>query len=300
MITDDPLLVVITGATASGKTGLSVELALKLETCIISADSRQFYREMKIGTAAPDPGQLAAVPHHLIGHLSIHDEYNVSRYENDVMEMLPGLFNQFGTVLLTGGSGLYIKAVTEGIDALPDPDPALRQSLKDKLQSEGIVALQQQLMQLDPVHCRKVDLRNPSRLIRALEVCLTCGIPYSSLLQQQPKKRPFRILEFILDVPMSELDRRIHSRLDNMMEAGFLAEAEGLFPYRHLNALNTVGYKELFSVIEGRMTLPDAIQKIRTNTRRYARRQLTWLRSRNQAIRVNTLQEIISNIYSHA
>ncbi len=278
MTTDKPLLVVVAGPTASGKTRLSIQLAQHFNTEIISADSRQFYREMKIGTAAPTTLEQQGIPHHFIGHLSIHDPYNVSKFESEVIALLGNLFKYHPVVIMTGGSGLYIDAVCKGIDDLPDPDPQLRQQLKDLLSDKGINALQASLQQLDPAGYDQMDIYNPSRLIRALEVTLTTGIPYSSLRKQTPRQRPFSVLKTALTLPKEILHHRIHQRVDTMLEAGWIREAEALLPFSHLNALNTVGYKELFSYLKGECSLAEAVEKIKTNTRRYAKRQMTWFR----------------------
>lgn len=278
MTTDKPLLVVIAGPTASGKTALAIQLAQQFQAEILSCDSRQFYRELNIGTAKPTPEELAAAPHHFIGHLSIFESYNVSRFETDALELLSALFRQHPVVIMVGGSGLYIDAVCKGIDTLPDPDPEIRDELKSILERDGIEALRHELRTFDPEYARTADLANPARLIRALEVFRTTGIPYSSLLQNQIKPRPFRILKFCLDLPREILNQRINQRVDEMIAAGLLDEARALSPHRHLNALNTVGYKELFAHLDGQTDLPTAIEKIKTNTRRYAKRQVTWFR----------------------
>jgi tRNA dimethylallyltransferase len=233
---------------------------------------------MKIGTAFPSPGELAAVPHHFVGHLSIFDPYNVSKYESDTLALLDQLFTKHKVVFLVGGSGLYIDAVCQGIDELPDPDPEIRAELKAILERDGIGALRHELQTFDPDYARTVDLANPVRLLRALEVFRTTGIPYSQLRQNQVRHRPFRVLKICLDLPRELLNQRINERVDHMMAEGLIEEARGFFPHRHLNALNTVGYKELFDYFDGLTDLPTAIEKIKTNTRRYAKRQVTWLR----------------------
>lgn len=278
MTIEKPLLIVVAGPTASGKTRLSIQLAQHFGTEIISADSRQFYREMKIGTAAPTTREQEGIPHHFIGHLSIRDPYNVSMFESEVIALLADLFKQHPVVIMTGGSGLYIDAVCRGIDDLPDPDPQLRQQLKNQLSEKGINALQTYLKQLDPPGYDQIDICNPSRLIRALEVTITTGIPYSSLRKQTPRQRPFTVLKTALTLPKEILHHRIHQRVDSMLDAGWIREAETLLPFSHLNALNTVGYKELFSYLKGECSLSEAVEKIKTNTRRYAKRQMTWFR----------------------
>ncbi len=272
------ILVVVLGPTAAGKTDAAIHLAQQLNTEIISADSRQFYREIPLGTAAPSKEQLALVPHHFVGNLSLQQDYNVSQYEKEVLELLNTKFCELDVMIMTGGSGLYIDAVCKGIDQLPDPDPEIRKSLQKKWQQLGITALQQQLQQLDPEFYEQVDRQNPKRLLRALEVCLQTGKKYSELRKNNPQERNFRILKIGLSLPREQLYDRINHRVDGMMEEGWLEEAKSVLPFRHLNALNTVGYKELFTYFDGKLTLEEAIEKIKTNTRRYAKRQLTWFR----------------------
>jgi tRNA dimethylallyltransferase len=276
LLPDYPTLLVIAGPTAVGKTSVAIEVAVHFGCEIISADSRQLYRELKIGTATPTDQQLALVKHHFIGNLSLTEDYNVSRYEQEVLSILPDLFAKRTVVVMTGGSGLYIKAVCDGIDDLPDADPLLRESLQVKLESEGLPSLRGMLQKLDPEYYQIVDPANPTRIIRALEVCLTTGKPYSGFRRQEPAKRDFRILKIGLDLPREELHRNINKRVDQMMAEGLEQEARELYTMRQLNALNTVGYRELFDYFEGKCMLPEAIEKIKTNTRRYARRQLTW------------------------
>jgi tRNA dimethylallyltransferase len=284
MSTEEKVLVVVTGSTASGKTPFSIRLASRYKSEIISADSRQFYREMPIGTAAPSPEEVAIVPHHFVGHLSVRDPYNVSRFETDAMAKLGELFSRSPVAVLVGGSGLYIDAVCRGIDLLPDPDADLRKELRMLLEKEGIGALQRRLAGIDFEYYRVVDRLNPARLIRAIEVTETVGIPYSALRTRKPKARPFRVVKIALQVSKDELDRRIGVRVDAMRKAGLLQEATLLYPLRHLNALNTVGYRELFDHFDGRCSLDEAVDKIKTNTRRYAKRQMTWLR-RDESVR---------------
>ncbi|MFH1159668.1 MAG: tRNA (adenosine(37)-N6)-dimethylallyltransferase MiaA [bacterium] len=271
-----PSLVVVTGPTAIGKTRVAIELAKKLSAEIISCDSRQFYRELAIGVARPTAEELAVIPHHLIGFLSVHDPYNVYRFEADVMKLTEKLFSRSNFVILAGGSGLFIHAVTHGIDDLPDPDPGLRGQLNKKLESEGVERLQDQLRELDPDYFRIVDKHNPKRLLRALEVCLTTGRPYSSFRKSRPRIRPFRTVKIGLNTDRQKLYTKINLRVDQMIASGLFEEARSLYPFRHLNALNTVGYKELFDFMDGKTDFPTAVEKIKTNTRRYAKRQLTW------------------------
>jgi len=278
MTIEKKLLVVLCGPTASGKTTVAVELAKFLKTEIISADSRQFYEDMKIGTAYPSESQLAEVPHHFVGHLLVTDSYNVSRFEKDALDRLDVLFNTYPVVILTGGSGLYIHAVCQGMDVLPDPDPHLRAELKEILAGKGIQALQEKLLGLDPIYYQTVDLNNASRLIRALEICITTGLPYSSLRSQKPRQRPFKVLKIGLELPREELNKRIDERVDRMLADGWLDEARDLYKFRDCNALNTLGYKEIFEHFAEKMRYSEAIEKIKTNTRRYAKRQMTWFR----------------------
>jgi len=278
MTTEKKLLVVLCGPTASGKTAVAVELAKSLKTEILSADSRQFYMDMKIGTAYPSEEQLACVPHHFVGHLHVTDPYNVSRFEKDALDRLDVLFNTYPVVILTGGSGLYIHAVCEGMDLLPDPDPDLRAELKELLAGSGVKALQEKLLALDPVYCQVVDMNNASRLIRALEVCITTGLPYSSLRNQKPVQRPFRVLKIGLELERDELNKRINQRVDRMLADGWLDEARDLYKFRGSNALNTLGYKEIFEHFAETMRYSEMVEKIKTNTRRYSKRQMTWFR----------------------
>lgn len=271
-----PTLLVIAGATAVGKTQFAIDLALSCHTSIISADSRQFYKEMKIGTAAPSEEELATVPHFFIGNLSIHDYYSVSRFEQDVLQLLPTLFAQKPIVIMTGGSGLYIDAVCNGIDTLPDPDPDIRNFIATTFQNEGIENLRRQLQRLDPQFYETCNLADSKRIMRALEVSLQTGKPYSDFLTRHKKKRDFDIVKICLERPREILFNRINLRVEQMMNDGWLQEAEQLFPYRALNSLNTVGYKELFQYLQGELTLSQAVTDIKTHTRRYAKRQMTW------------------------
>ena len=271
-------LLVITGPTAVGKTRAAIALAKQLNAEIISCDSRQMYREMHIGTAVPSPEELSEVPHHFIGNLSIQDYYNVSLYEQDVLHFLSGYFQNKETAVVTGGSGLYLDALCHGIDDLPFMDMELRQDLTRQFQENGIEWLRSQLKLLDPVYYARVDLQNHQRLLKAVEVCLQTGQPYSSLLTRRSRPRPFRVVNFALNRDREDLTERIRTRVDHMMTAGLLEEARSLYPYKDLNALKTVGYKELFDYLEHKYSLEEAIEKIKVNTRRYAKRQITWLK----------------------
>ncbi len=291
----DHKLVVIVGPTAIGKTRVAIEVAKALGTEIISCDSRQMYREMRIGTAVPEPEELAAVPHHFIGNLSVFDYYNVSMFEQECLQLLDKLFQEHQTVVMAGGSGLYVDALCKGIDDFPTVDPEIRRTVTEKFEEEGIEYLRRQLRMLDPEHYAKVDLRNHKRIMKAIEVCLQTGMPYSSFLTAQQRTRPFGIVKILPDRPREELFERINRRTDIMMEKGLLAEAESLYPHRRLNALNTVGYKELFAYMDGVHDLNTATELIRRNTRHYAKRQLTWFGRDAEMIRMHPdkIDEII-------
>ncbi len=293
----DKTLIVITGPTASGKTDISIEVAKHFDTEIISADSRQFYREMKIGTAVPSAEQLQAVPHHFIGQLSVHDAYNVSRYEQDVLEKLEELFREHDYVVMAGGSGLYVDAVCKGIDDMPDIPRHIREAVDNKYREHGLDYLRSYLEKNDPEYYSSVDQSNPNRMKRGVEVFEATGRRFSSFRKQQSRERDFSIKKFGLLWERHILNERINSRTDKMMQQGWLEETKVLYPYRHLNALNTVGYKELFSYLSGDMSLEKAVEKIKTQTRRYAKRQMTWLRKDPDLLWVdaemNPIREII-------
>lgn len=274
----DKTLVVIVGATATGKTDLSIALAKAYHSEILSADSRQFYREMPIGTAAPTLDQLQAVPHHFIATRSVTEEYSCGRYEVDALALLEQLFKTHDTLFLVGGSGLYIDAICNGMDAMPETDPALREQLTTIARNEGLEPLCSQLQELDPAYYAVVDRSNPQRVIRALEVCLQTGRPYSAIRSGAPKQRPFRILKLGIRYPREILYDRINRRVELMVEAGLEQEVRTLYPLRHLNALQTVGYREWFDYFEGKYDRHTAIELIQRNSRRYAKRQETWFR----------------------
>ncbi len=287
-------LIVIAGPTGIGKTALAIDVAKHFNTEIISADSRQFYRELKIGVASPDKSELSAVKHHFIGNLSISDEYNVSKYEQDALATIKNLFINHDTAVLVGGSGLYIDAVCKGIDELPDPDPELRESIKNLFNEEGIEALRFKLKLLDPEYYNQVDLANPKRLMRAIEVCLTTNQTFTSLRLSNPKTRDFNIVKIGLFTDRELMYDRINQRTDKMIKDGLIEEAYNLIPYKNYNALNTVGYKELFNYFDKKTTLEEAIDKIKVNTRRYAKRQLTWFRkdAKINWIDTNNIKEV--------
>lgn len=271
-------LIVIAGPTAVGKTTVAAEVANHFDTSIISADSRQFYRDLKIGTAAPSAEILNATQHHFIGHLDLVDNFNVSMFENEVLALLETLFVTHNVVILTGGSGLYIKAVCEGIDDLPDADVSLRDMLNEQFKTGGLPLIRDMLHKYDPEYYNQVDLANPKRILRALEVCLQTGKPYSLQRTHTPAIRDFNIIQVALNLPREVLHQQINARVDQMIEQGLIEEARSFYHLKHLNALNTVGYKELFDYFDGAITLDQAIEKIKTNTRRYARRQITWFK----------------------
>jgi tRNA dimethylallyltransferase len=269
-------LIVLLGPTGVGKTDISIDIARYFNCEIISADSRQFFREMSIGTAVPSVVQLEAVKHHFIRFLSIKDYYSSSLFERDVLGLLPGLFSKNNLVLMSGGSGMYIDAVCEGIDDIPDVDPSVREKYIFKYKSEGIEGLRVSLKILDPEHYSKVDLKNYKRILRALEICETAGKPYSAFLKKQKRERDFGIIKIGLERSREDLYLRINSRVDNMVETGLEDEAKQLFEFRNLNSLNTVGYREFFDFFDGKISREKAIDLIKRNSRRYAKRQLTW------------------------
>ena len=275
---DRPTLYILTGPTGVGKTAYTIELAQRWQAPIISADSRQFYREMRIGTAYPTEGELAAAQHFFVGMLSIHDYYNVFMFEQDVLKLLRELFRKHPVVIMTGGSPQYLGAVCHGVDEMPDPDPSTRQYVIKLFENNGLEALHAQLRLLDPDYADVVNPHDSKRMMRAVEVSLQTGKPYSSLLHKRQVHRDFLIEKHFLNRPRDILFDRINRRVDKMMADGLLEEARSLFPCRNLNALNTVGYRELFDYFDGLCSLEQAIVDIKTHTRRYAKRQLTWFK----------------------
>jgi len=271
-------LIVLLGPTGVGKTELSLKLAEFLGSPILSADSRQLYKELLIGTAAPTPEEQAQIKHYFVGTLQLTDYYSASRFEEDAISLLTNLFQTHETLLMSGGSMMYIDAVCKGIDEIPTIDETLRTDLKNLYHQEGIEPIRQQLRLLDPAFYRQVDLQNHKRVIHALEICLMAGKPYSSLRTEKAKPRPFRILKIGLQRDREELYERINRRVDKMMEQGLLEEARSVYPLRQLNSLNTVGYKELFKYFSGDWTLEFAVEKIKQNTRIYSRKQMTWFK----------------------
>ncbi|HDZ41036.1 MAG TPA: tRNA (adenosine(37)-N6)-dimethylallyltransferase MiaA [Bacteroidetes bacterium] len=269
-------LVILLGPTGIGKTELSIDIALHFKTEIISCDSRQFYSEMKIGTAVPDKNQLKKVKHHFIGHLAVSDYYSASRFEKDFLELSKILFIFHDLIIMTGGSGLYIDAACGKIDDIPDVDSSVRDKYLRKFMDEGLESIRTDLRLLDPVYYRTVDLKNHKRMIRALEICETTGKPYSHYLKKKGKERAFNIIKIGLTMDRKELYSRINERVDRMIASGLEREAKELIKHRDKNALNTVGYKEMFRYLDGEISRDMAIELIKRNSRRYARRQITW------------------------
>lgn len=293
-------LIVIAGPTAIGKTALAIQLAKIFDTEIISADSRQFYKELNIGVAKPSPDELASVPHHFIGHISIDTPYTVADYEKDVLVTLENLYKKRKVVILAGGSGLFIDAVVNGLDAMPDKNLEVRETLNNRLEQEGIDGLLTQLEKLDKPTFDTIDKSNPRRVIRALEICISSGKKASEFLQKQHVQRPFETIKIVLDTEREALYNKINQRVDVMMQQGLMAEAQSLISYQNLNALHTVGYKELFEYLEGKQTLEKAIELIKQHTRNYAKRQLTWFRKDSSYTWFSPSQtdEIVAHIQS--
>lgn len=294
----DKYLVVIAGPTASGKTATAIQVAKALGTEIISADSRQFYKELPIGTAAPTKEEQSEVQHHMIHNLNVEDKYDVADYENDVLALLKKLYINYDTVVLTGGSGLFIDAVCKGLDAIPDISEETRNKVNKLYEEGGLFALQNEVQHLDPEYYNIVDKYNPRRLQRAVEVCYQTGLTYSSFRNNTSKVRDFKIIKVALLWDRNELISRINLRVEKMVSEGLLEEAKAMYPKRHLNSLNTVGYKELFEHFDGKATLNEAIEHIKINTRQYAKRQMTWLRKNNdyQWFTIDEVPEMINYI----
>ena len=277
-------LIVITGPTAVGKTALCLDVAKHFHIPIINADSRQIFRELKIGTAPPTEAQMQQVHHDFVGILGLDDYYSASLFEQQVLELLGRQFLSSDYALMAGGSMMYIDAVCDGIDDIPTSDDQTRTTMKQRLADEGLEALSEELRQRDPEYYEIVDRQNPRRVVHALEICLMTGKTYTSFRKREKRQRPFNIIKIGLNRPREELYERINRRVDQMMADGLLEEAKALYPKRHLNALNTVGYKELFDYIDGRWPLEEAVERIKGNTRRYARKQLTWFK-KDESIR---------------
>jgi len=271
-------VVVLSGPTGTGKTATGIKLAKQFDSVIISADSRQIYKEIPIGTAAPSKEELMQIPHYLIGTHSIFDYYNAYEFEQDALAIVESLFEKHNLIFMVGGSMMYIDAFCNGIDELPTVDPIIRDGLAEKYKNEGLEVLRRQLKQLDPVFYGQVDLKNPKRVIHAVEICLMTGQPYSSLRTKPQKERTFNIVKIGLEMKREILYEKINNRVLLMMQNGLEEEAKSLYEYKHLNALNTVGYKELFDYFDGKYSKEKAIELIQRNTRRYAKKQLTWFK----------------------
>ncbi len=269
-------LVVITGPTGVGKSDTAVWLARELNAEIISADSRQLYRDIPIGTAAPTAEQMAEVKHHFVGTLSLEEYYSAAQFEDDVMQLLPQLFTRSPYVVMCGGSMMYVDAVCKGIDNIPTISDEIRREVVERFERDGAEAMREELRRLDPIYYNQVDLKNHKRVIHAVEICLQAGRPYSELRTNSVKQRPFRIVKIGLNLPREQLFDRINRRVEKMIEAGLVDEARRFYPQRHLNSLNTVGYKELFAWMDGTMDYDTAVARIQKNTRVYAKKQLTW------------------------
>ena len=274
----DKTLIVITGPTGVGKTAAAIQLAQRLHCDIINADSRQIYRGIPICTAAPTPDELAAAPHHFVAFKGLEESYSAAQFESDVMALLPSLWQQGDYAVMCGGSMLYIDAVCRGIDNLPDISPEVRAAVKEKLASEGLESLVEELEQLDPQYAATIDRKNTSRVCHGVEICRQAGVPYSTLRTGTAKQRDFNIIKLTLNIERDQLFDRINRRVDSMIEAGLEQEARSVYHLRHLNALNTVGMKEMFAIFDGTMDRKTAIERMKKNTRVYAKKQLTWYR----------------------
>ena len=294
-------LIAVVGPTAIGKTALSIKLANHYNTEIVSADSRQFYKEMTIGTAVPSKEELSAAKHHFIQNLSVTEDYSVGDFERDGLALLEKLFKLQDIVILVGGSGLYVNAIVKGLNHFPDVDESIRLKLNDSLKNEGLEPLQNQLKTLDPKYFEKVDIHNPHRVIRALEICIGTQKTYTSFLEQDKEERPFNTITVGLEADRTKIYERINDRVDIMMAEGLLKEVKSLEPYKNYNALNTVGYKELFNYLDDEWSLEFAISEIKKNTRRFAKRQLTWFKKNSDTLWFNyktaeqTIIKVIDN-----
>ena len=273
-----PNLICIVGPTAVGKTDMAIELAQTFQTEIVSADSRQFYRELEIGTAKPTVNQLNTVPHHFINSLSIHDTYDAGRFEQEALEKLENLFEENNVVLMVGGSGLFVDVVCNGMDKFPIVTPELREKLNEEFNTKGLAVLQEELKKKDPVYYAQADIKNYRRVIRALEVIRTTGLPFSGFRKTAKKERPFNTIKIGLEMDRELLYKRIDQRMDKMIARGLFDEAKQFVPFSKLNALQTVGYKEIFGFLQGDYDLTEAIRLLKQNSRRYAKRQLTWFK----------------------
>ncbi len=274
-------LIIIAGPTAVGKTELCVSLAKKLKTEVVSADSRQFYRELNIGTAKPTIEEMKGIAHHFVNSHSINDYFSVGDFERECLQKLDTIFKNNDTAILTGGSGMFIKVITDGLDDMPDADLELREKLMQNLKNEGLAPLLRQLEFLDPVYFNKVDKQNSQRIVRALEVCIGAGVPFSSFHGKQKLIRPFKVLKIGLERPREQLYQRIDQRMNQMLAAGLVEEAKYLLAFRHHYALQTVGYKEVFDFFDGNTTFDEMVRLLKRNSRRYAKRQLTWFKNQD-------------------
>jgi len=291
-------LIVVLGPTGVGKSNISVQLAKHYHSEIISADSRQFFQELSIGTAVPSPDELKIVPHHFIQNKSIHDYYNVSEYEAETLQLISALFAKVNPIILAGGSMLYVDTICNGIDDIPTVDPEIREDVIQWYEKNGIDELRERLLEIDPEYYQVADLNNPKRLLHAVEIHQMTGMPFTSFRKKTVKERPFRIIKVGINQDRKVLYDRINERVLRMMDAGLLEEAKSVYPYRNLNSLNTVGYKELFLHLDGDITLAEAVDLIQRNTRKYARKQLTWFRRDRQIewFEPEQIQEIIDYV----
>lgn len=294
-------LISIVGPTAVGKTALTLELGKKFNTEIISADSRQFYKELNIGTAKPSQGELNQVPHHFINSHSIQDTFSAGDFEKDGLAKIDSLFQRHDLLLMVGGSGLFVNAVIEGMDELPKPQEGLRELLNQNYKEKGINFIRERLNKIDPFYYKTVDISNPQRMIRAIEVFETTGIPFSIWRKNNKKERNFKTLSIGLNIERTLLYNQINQRVDDMINNGLLKEVETLLPFKEYSPLKTVGYTELFDYIDGNYTLDEAIEKIKQNTRKYAKRQLTWFRKNQNTVwfNPNEIQAVVNYIESN-
>ena len=290
-------LIVIVGPTGSGKSDLAIEIAERYSAPIISTDSRQFYRGIPIGTAQPDAEQLQRVEHHFIASHDLKQEFNCGAYETEALAKLDELYRKHDIVVAVGGSGLYIKALCEGMDSLPEAEPELREELARRLRSEGLASLCEELRQRDPAYYEEVDRNNPARVLRALEVCISTGLPYSSMRTGEKRQRPFNIIKLGIDMERERLYERINRRVDVMMQMGLEQEARAVYHLRELNSLQTVGYREMFDYFDGTISRDEAIELIKRNSRRYAKRQMTWFRRDEEIKWVDTANKQIIEEY---
>jgi tRNA dimethylallyltransferase len=273
-----PYLISVVGATAVGKTDLAIRLAKHFGTVVISADSRQFFQELSIGTAKPSPAEMQEVPHFLINNLSITENYDIGDFEKDATKILSEIYQEKNIAILVGGSGLYCKILWEGMDEMPDADLVLRKQIQEDYRAKGLAFLQEQVQKLDPIYYAQVDIRNPQRLMRALEVCLSTGKPFSDFRKGKKTERQFQNIKIGLERPREELYERINQRMDRMLEAGLLEEAKQVYAYKQHNALQTVGYREIFDYLEGKYDWAETVRLLKQNTRHYAKRQMTWFK----------------------